>query len=606
MRPSKEPPHAHGAAGSNHTAAPFAATGHRSSPAPPAPSASNNGHPSDASDSTPLLAGEDSKDHHHSHAHLHPLHDTKRDAPSSSSSSSSSSFSSSSDLASFLDRYFCISARSSTIATEVRAGVVTFATMAYILIVNAEILSNAKTPSLPGMDYDGIVLATAISAAVGSGMVGVWGNLPFGLAAGMGLNSYFTYAVVIQLNQPYQVALTASFIHGLLFALLSMLGACNLIQQHAPTNLKKSITVGLGLFQAILGYQGMGLVTQGKDTLLQLGDITSPTLWLSLSGLILIALLIIFRVKAAMLVGMAIITCIAWTTRLQPLPKALIQWPSLGNAYLSLDFAAYWNSIGVMLPVSLVFLFVSVFDTAGVQGTAAQQAGLLNAEGHLPAKASTAAFASAAVATCVGSLLGSSPIIIHTESGAGIADGARTGLSSVVVAVLFLLFIPFVPILHAIPPLVTAPALVIVGSAMMGVSKFIDWQRMDEALPAFLTCTLIAFTYSIANGVLAGMLAYALLKGAAVMAGVEKGDEEEEEEEEEEVKGVRGEEVGGGGGGGRRPTLERRKSGSMLETTYAESPAQRPSATRITRQGSRETARYGAVDRHDADARGVV
>ena len=283
-----------------------------------------------------------------------------------------------------------------------------------------------------------------------------------------------------------------------------------------------------------------------------------------------------------MLVGMAIITCIAWASRLQPLPSSIVQWPSLGNAYLSLDFTAYYNNLGTMLPVSLVFLFVSVFDTAGVQGTAAGQAGLLNAEGHLPAKQSTAAFASAAVATCVGALLGSSPIIIHTESGAGIADGARTGLHSVVVAILFLLFIPFVPVLHAIPALVTAPALVIVGSAMMGVSKFIDWQRMDEALPAFLCCTIIAFSFSIANGVLAGMLAFAVLKGAAKLAGAEETEEEKEGEQ----------------GGERQPTLERRRSGSMLgELIYAgESPARRPSVGRVVHQGSREGTGYGAVD----------
>ena len=206
MRPSQGSAHVQGRAGHSHLAA---------SPDRIA-----------ASDSTPLLAEEDTKEDHHHHVHLQP---SSHSLSAKQLNGASSRSSLSSDFGQFLDRYFCISARSSTIATEVRGGVVTFATMAYILAVNSEILSNARTPALPGMDYDGVVLATAVSAAVGSGLVGVWGNLPFGLAAGMGLNSYFTYAVVIQLNQPFQVALTASFVHGVLFLLLSLMGTCNLM-----------------------------------------------------------------------------------------------------------------------------------------------------------------------------------------------------------------------------------------------------------------------------------------------------------------------------------------------------------------------------------------
>ena len=275
------------------------------------------------------------------------------------------------------------------------------------------------------MQYDGIVFATAISAAVGSAMVGLWGNLPFGLAAGMGLNSYFTYAVVIQLKLSFQVALTASFLHGVLFTLLSLAGACNLIQQWAPESIKKSITVGLGLFQALIGFESMKLIVQGKDTLLELGDITSVRLWLSLMGLLLISILLLWKVKAAMLIGMAVVTAVVWGSGLEPPPATFIEWPSLGNSWLALDFAGYWANAASMVPVTLMFLFVSVFDTAGVQATAARQADLLNAKGHLAEKESTAAFASASVATCVGALLGSSPTIIHTECCAGIGDGQR-------------------------------------------------------------------------------------------------------------------------------------------------------------------------------------
>ena len=268
-----------------------------------------------------------------------------------------------------------------------------------------------------------MVFATAISAAIGSGMVGLWGNLPFGLAAGMGLNAYFTYAVVISLNLSYRIALTASFVHGVLFTLLSLCGICNLLQHYAPPCLKKSITVGLGLFQALIGFESMKLVVQGRDTLLMMGDVTSVRLWLSMMGLLLIGVLLVWRVKAAMLIGMAVITSIVWGSGLEPPPTSLMQWPSLGNAWFALDFAGYWANIGSMLPVTVMFLFVSVFDTAGVQATAARQADLLDAKGHLGERESTAAFVSASVATCVGALLGTSPVIIHTESCAGIGDG---------------------------------------------------------------------------------------------------------------------------------------------------------------------------------------
>ena len=283
-----------------------------------------------------------------------------------------------------------------------------------------------------------------------------------------------------------------------------------------------------------------------------------------------------------MLVGMAIITCIAWASRLQPLPSSIVQWPSLGNAYLSLDFTAYYNNLGTMLPVSLVFLFVSVFDTAGVQGTAAGQAGLLNAEGHLPAKQSTAAFASAAVATCVGALLGSSPIIIHTESGAGIADGARTGLHSVVVAILFLLFIPFVPVLHAIPALVTAPALVIVGSAMMGVSKFIDWQRMDEGAACLPLLYHHRFQFQHCQRSTGG---HAGLCGA---------------EGRGEAGGCRGRRRRRRRGAGRGEAADTGEEEVRLHAGRTHLCGREPGAAssvgRVVHQGSREGTGYGAVD----------
>jgi len=198
-------------------------------------------------------------------------------------------------------------------------------------------------------------------------------------------------------------------------------------------------------------------------------------------------------------------------------PLTIVSFPSVGNTFFSLDFAGYFHHFDQTFPVTLMFLFVSIFDTAGVQLMAGAQAGLIDDRGHLPG--SKAAFFSAGFATCIGSLFGCCPVIIHTESCAGIADGARTGLHSVVVALLFLLSLLFVPLLGAVPSLVTAPALVIVGVYMMAAAKFVDWERIDEAVPAFLVATILPFTYSIANGVIAGLISFVILKAGAAIAG---------------------------------------------------------------------------------------
>lgn len=226
------------------------------------------------------------------------------------------------------------------------------------------------------------------------------------------LNSYFTYGVVIKLNLSWRIALAAAFIHGLLFLLLSLVGLCNMLQLYAPPSIKKSITVGLGLFQALIGFESMRLVVQGKDVLLTLGDVEDVRVWLSVSGLLLIAVLLVWRVKAAMLLGMIVITLIGWMSGLEQPPTAILQWPSI-NLY-SPDFTGYWQHLGQTAPVTLMFLFVSIFDTAGVQLMAAGQADLLDENGHLSHKESTAAFVAAALATCLGAVLGTSPIIIHT------------------------------------------------------------------------------------------------------------------------------------------------------------------------------------------------
>lgn len=419
--------------------------------------------------------------------------------------------SSSSSWSNYIDHRFHITERNSTINTEIRSGIVTFVTMAYILIVNPAILSKASinSPHDP-FPFTNIATATALSSCIGTWLCGWYGNLPFGLAPGMGLNSYFTYGICIKLGLSWHIGLTCCLVQGILFMILSITGACSMIQLYAPTAIKKSITIGLGLFQALIGFELMKLVVPGTDgTLLALGKLNDMSLWLSIFGLLVIATLLILDVKAAMLIGIITITVLSYLTGIQSIPAHYIQLPELSYTFIQYDFYGYWNNFATCFSITLVLLFVSVFDTAGVQFACGTAADLLDDNGHLPG--STAAFNSAAIATIVGSCLGTSPIIIHNETCAGIADGARTGLSGCIVSLCFLLSIPFIPILESVPSIASAAPLVIVGMLMMQMCVYIDWNRIDHALPAFLTASLIPFTYSIMNGMLAGFIAYMVL-----------------------------------------------------------------------------------------------
>jgi len=324
-----------------------------------------------------------------------------------------------------------------------------------------------------------------------------------------GLNSYFTYGVCRHLGLSWRLALTCCFIHGLLFFILSISKACNLVQRYAPPPVKKGITVGLGLFQALIGFEMMKLVVRGDHELLQMGSLDDPGLILAMLGVFLIAALFVLQMRGALLVGMVVITVCAWVLKISPKPQSYVAAPTLGGLFCQLDFSGWFSEWKTTLPVTLMFLFVAVLDTAGVQLAAGQQAGIL-VEGRLPG--STSAFAGASIATIVGAALGTSPIIIHNETCAGIQDGARTGLSSVVVGILFLISLFFWPILRAVPGFATAAPLIVVGLFMMANVKFIDWEEIDQALPAFLVICLIPLTYSIANGVLFGLVSFAFIQ----------------------------------------------------------------------------------------------
>ncbi|KAL1499284.1 hypothetical protein AB1Y20_011493 [Prymnesium parvum] len=404
-----------------------------------------------------------------------------------------------------LDRHFGVSARGSTLPTELRAGMTTFMTMAYILVVNPTVLSSAGLPFQP------VALATALAAVLGSGFVGLAANLPFGLAPGMGLNAYFAYGVCVAKGIKYGAALAVVFLMGLAFSLLSALGACAYLQKVMPSNLKHATTVAIGIFQAFIGFRMINFVVADEHTLVTAGDITSAEVVLGMLTTLLIGALVAHRVQGAMLLGIGVSSCVSWTLGFARFPQKLVEMPTLHVFWHEFEWGEVVDQWRELLPVLLALLFVCIFDTAGVQFGAGMQADLLDKQtGTLPG--SKPAFLAASLATTFGSLLGTSPTIIHNETCAGIAEGGRTGLTALVVAAMFSLSVFFVPVFAAVPTTATAPALIVVGAFMMGPAGAMDWDNFKESLPAFLTISVMPLTYSIANGVVAGLVTYTVLE----------------------------------------------------------------------------------------------
>ncbi len=402
-----------------------------------------------------------------------------------------------------LDRWFDLRAQGTTVAREARAGVVTFLTMAYILFVNPQILAQA------GMPAADVAVATALAAAVATLVMGLAANYPFALAPGMGLNAYFTFGVVGGLGVSWQVALAAVLVEGVLFLLLAVTGARTALLRAIPTSIKVATMSGIGLFLAIIGFQGAGLVVDHPATLVTLGDLSSPLALLSLAGLIVMAVLLVSEVKGAILIGILGVTAACWTAGLSEAPERLFTLPGLPQeTFLALDFSQLLT--GKLLLVVLAFLFVDIFDTAGTLIGVGRLAGFVDRDGELPR--ADRAFTADAAGTMVGAALGTSTVTSYVESATGVEEGGRTGLTAVVVAVLFLLSLFLTPLLVAVPAAATAPALILVGALMMRGARDLDWSQIDEAVPAFLTLAAMPFTYSIANGISLGIVSHVLIR----------------------------------------------------------------------------------------------
>ena len=402
-----------------------------------------------------------------------------------------------------LERFFRLKEHGTNVATEVRAGVVTFLTMAYILFVNPQILSQA------GMPADDVAVATALAAAVAALVMGLWANYPFALAPGMGLNAYFTFGVVLGLGVSWQVALAAVFVEGILFLVLAVSGVRAALLRAIPHSIKIATMSGIGLFLAIIGFENAGLVVDHPATLVTLGDVKAPLVLLALIGLVVIAVLMARKVKGAILIGILAVTVACWGLGYTPWPEKLFTVPHLpAETLFAMDFSTLLT--GKLLFVVIAFLFVDIFDTAGTLIGVGRLGGFLDDKGELPR--ANRAFAADAAGTIVGAAVGTSTVTSYVESATGVEEGGRTGLTAVVVAILFLLSLALTPLFTSVPPAATAPALIVVGALMMRGARELDWSQIDEAVPAFLTVATMPFTYSIANGISFGIVSYVLIK----------------------------------------------------------------------------------------------
>ena len=404
-----------------------------------------------------------------------------------------------------LESYFEFARLGTNWRTEILAGVTTFLTMAYIVLVNPAILADAGVP-LPAA-----TAATCISAAFGAILMGVIARYPIALAPGMGLNAYFTYTVCIKMHVPWQTALGAVFLSGCIFLALTACGIRQMILRAIPYQLYAAVAGGIGLFIAFIGFQRAGLVIRDPNTLVGMGSIRNPTAYLALFGLILMAGLEIRKVRASILIGVLSITAVAWAL-------GLVQWTPVTGGFGSLAGTAFkLNIMGAvnkgLLEIIFVFFFVDLFDNLGTLVAVTKRAGLIAPDHSIP-RLNRILFADA-TATVFGSLTGTSTVTSYVESTAGVAAGGRSGVTAIVTGLLFLCAIGAAPFIGIVPPAATAPALILVGSLMLAAITEIHWHDPLVAVPAFLTLVLIPFTYSIANGLGFGIIAWAVLHLAA-------------------------------------------------------------------------------------------
>ena len=416
----------------------------------------------------------------------------------------------------FLESCFKLKQNNTTVKTEIYAGLTTFMTMAYILIVNPSLLSAS------GMDSGAVLTATALGAAIGTFAMAALSNYPFALAPGMGLNAYFAYTVVMQMGYSWQMALAAVFVEGIIFIILSLVNVREALFNAIPKNMKSAVSVAIGLYIAFIGMQNAGIIVNEDSTLVTLGNVKDISVFLALVGTIITVVLVAKKVKGALFFGILITYVIGIICQLTGIyvvnpdaevysliPSGIISTPpSLAPTFMKMDFSKALS--GDFFIIMFSFLFVDLFDTLGTLIGVSTKAGYLDKDGKLPRI--KGALLADAIGTTAGAVLGTSTVTTFIESASGVTEGGRTGLTSAVVGVLFLVALIFSPVIMAIPSFATAPALIVVGLFMIEQVVNIDFSDYTEGFPAFITIIMMVVAYSISTGLVFGVISYVLIK----------------------------------------------------------------------------------------------
>ncbi|MGB9820650.1 MAG: NCS2 family permease [Pseudothermotoga sp.] len=415
-----------------------------------------------------------------------------------------------------MERLFHLKENGTTVRREIVAGITTFLTMAYIVFVNPSILINVIPGAAPGSDlytqfFGAFMVATILGSVAATLIMALFANYPFALAPGMGLNAYFTFTVCLKMGIDWKVALAAVFVEGIIFIFLTVTGARGFVVKAIPDSVKLATGAGIGLFIAFIGLKGAGIVVSDPATFVSLGRMSDPNVIVAIIGFFLIAVLFALRVPGAIMIGILASTLIGalpifGVTKYQGIVGKI---PDISPTFMKMDFNLQALGSATFWMVVFTFFFVDFFDTLGTLTGLAESAGFMKS-GDLP-RASRAYLADA-VGTSVGAAFGTSTVTTYIESSAGIAEGGRTGLTALTVALLMLLMVFFSPLALTVPSAATAPALVFVGVLMIRTLKKIDWDDITEAIPAFITLLMMPLTYSIANGIALGIITYPITK----------------------------------------------------------------------------------------------
>lgn len=399
------------------------------------------------------------------------------------------------------EKFFKLKQNGTNVRTEVIAGITTFLTMAYILAVNPNILSAT------GMDANALFTTTAIATIVATLVMALWAKLPFALAPGMGLNAFFAFSVVLGMGHTWQFALTAVLIEGIIFIILTAFNVREAIANAIPKSVRTAISAGIGLFIAFIGLQNAGIIVKHDATLVSLGDITSGTALLGLIGLLITSVLVVKKVKGDLLIGIILTAIIGIPLEITQLNGFMSLPPSIEPIFFKFEFDQIFTFD--MAIIVFTFLFVDIFDTLGTLVGVSTKANMLDKDGKIPNVKK--AFMADAIGTTAGAMLGTSTVTTYVESAAGVSEGGRTGLTSLITAICFMAALFFAPLFLAIPGAATAPALILVGLYMISPIKELDFNDFSESIPAFICIIAMPLAYSIAEGITLGVLSYVII-----------------------------------------------------------------------------------------------